>query len=335
MRAYTPHDPSTIVLVAAILAVQLVLGLVLLRLRSLRLARMAAWLVVVGGTASVERLCPAEPPGVRMLALIAALLFGMKVVVTVEVQAGGMERLRTWQWLAFATTWPGMRPAIFAEAGSLPLAGAWRLLGFGLMWCLAGLCLALAAYSILHRTLFALDEVPALILATVVLLVGLSLMLHFGAFNVLAGLWRLAGVDARPLFRAPLAARTLSDFWGRRWNLAFSEMTALGVYRPLAAAAGKPTATFAAFLTSGVLHEVAISLPVLAGFGLPLLYFALHGMLVLVERWLEAKGRSVSQWGWVNRVWVIGWLLLPAPILFHPPFLRGVVWPLIGVDASW
>ena len=40
-------------------------------------------------------------------------------------------------------------------------------------------------------------------------------MLHFGLFNVAAGLWRLAGVDARPLFRAPLAARSLADFWGR------------------------------------------------------------------------------------------------------------------------
>jgi hypothetical protein len=31
-------------------------------------------------------------------------------------------------------------------------------------------------------------------------------------------------------------------------------------------------------------------------------------------------------------VWVLGWLAVPVPILFHPPFLRGVVWPLIGMD---
>jgi hypothetical protein len=29
---------------------------------------------------------------------------------------------------------------------------------------------------------------------------------------------------------------------------------------------------------------------------------------------------------------VLGWLALPLPILFHRPFLRGVVWPLIGLE---
>jgi len=31
---------------------------------------------------------------------------------------------------------------------------------------------------------------------------------------------------------------------------------------------------------------------------------------------------------------VLAWLALPLPILFHPPFLRGVVWPLLGMDGS-
>ena len=56
------------------------------------------------------------------------------------------------------------------------------------------------------------------------------------------------------------------DFWSRRWNLAFSEMTALGVYRPLSGNIGRKAATVAAFLASGLLHELAISLPVLAGY---------------------------------------------------------------------
>src|SRR5437763_446358 len=152
-------------------------------------------------------------------------------------------------------------------------------------------------------------------------------MLHFGAFNILAGLWRLAGVDCRPLFRAPLVSRSLAEFWGRRWNLAFSEMTALGVYRPLAGVLGRGPATIGAFLCSGLLHELAISVPVKAGFGLPLGYFALHGTLVLLERRLEPARR-----GWLSHAWVLAWLALPLPALFHPWFLRGVVWPLIGLE---
>ena len=178
-----------------------------------------------------------------------------------------------------------------------------------------------------------LTENGARVLATALLLPGLSLVLHFGLFNLLAGAWRLAGVDARPLFRAPLKAHSLTEFWGRRWNLAVAEMTALAVYRPLAGRFGTGAATFLAFLFSGLLHELAISVPVRAGYGLPLLYFALHGTLVLVERRLEQARRPIECWGWLARAWTLGWLALPLPVLFHPSFLRGVVWPLIGMDG--
>jgi alginate O-acetyltransferase complex protein AlgI len=109
-------------------------------------------------------------------------------------------------------------------------------------------------------------------------------------------------------------------------------MTALASYRPLSGRLGRRVATVAAFLASGLLHELAISLPVLAGFGLPMAYFLLHGMLVLTERRLDRAGRPVNGWGMWSHVWVLGWLVLPAPILFHLPFLRGVVWPLIGMQ---
>jgi D-alanyl-lipoteichoic acid acyltransferase DltB (MBOAT superfamily) len=171
------------------------------------------------------------------------------------------------------------------------------------------------------------------VLATLPLLTGLSLVLHFGLFKVAVGAWRFAGVDARPLFRAPLEAKSLTEFWGRRWNLAFSEMTALGIYRPLLSALGQRGAILAAFAASGLLHELAISVPVKAGHGLPTLYFLLHGMLVVVERSLERSGRPIGRLGWVARVWTLGWLALPLPLLFHPPFLRGVVWPLIGLQV--
>ena len=90
--------------------------------------------------------------------------------------------------------------------------------------------------------------------------------------------------------------------------------------------------TMAAFIASGILHEIAISVPVLAGFGLPSCYFLLHGALVLTERGLERTGQAVAGWDWWSHVCVLTWLALPLPILFQRPFLRGVVWPIIGMD---
>jgi alginate O-acetyltransferase complex protein AlgI len=160
----------------------------------------------------------------------------------------------------------------------------------------------------------------------------MSLVLHFGLFDLGGSAWRTAGVAAESHFRASLLSTSLQEFWGRRWNLPFAEMTAAGVYRPFSAAAGRRSGIAAAFLASGILHELAISLPVRSGYGLSLLYFAIHGGAMLAERALEARGTPVSGRAWIGRAWTIAWLLLPLPLLFHPPFLHGVVWPLVGLE---
>jgi len=167
----------------------------------------------------------------------------------------------------------------------------------------------------------------AYLLTFLILLPGLSIFLHFGLFKVITAFWRYCGFECRPLFRTPLQARTVSEFWGKRWNLAFSHMTAIGVYRPLVRTIGAPGAAVAAFLFSGILHEVAISLPVMVGLGLPIAYFALQGLIVTIERKMEATGHPINANKWTGRAWVVFWIA----ILFHPWFLRGVIWPLIGL----
>ncbi len=331
MSAYLPGDLATAALLGLALVGVLLLGFATTRLRTAVLARGAAWALVLVGTSAVERLSTAQPAGFRMVALILALLWSLKAVVTVESQADGRARLRPWQWLAFTTLWPGMRPGLFAAAGGPARAGGRPLLWSGAGWLASGAVLVGLARLVWVLGPSRLSANTTRLLATILLLPGLSLIVHFGIFSLLAGAWRWAGVDCRPLFRAPLASKSLMEFWGRRWNLAFSEMTALAVYRPLAARAGVSAATVAAFLFSGVLHELAISVPVGAGYGLPLLYFTLHGGLVLGERRLQHAGRPVDRSAWRGRLWTLAWLGLPLPILFHPPFLRGVLWPLLGM----
>ena len=79
---------------------------------------------------------------------------------------------------------------------------------------------------------------------------------------------------------------------------------------------------------SGLLHELAISVPVGAGYGLPLAYFALHGLAMSIEPVLAERGWLAGARG---RVWTILIVGGPLPILFHPPFLRGIVWPLLEI----
>jgi alginate O-acetyltransferase complex protein AlgI len=327
VSAYLPHDPAVVGAVAAVLAATLLLGLALTRLRP-ALALGPAWALTAGGVVAVERLTTTEPAGFRMVVLILALLWGLKAVVSVESQAEGQPRLTPGRWLAFATLWPGMRPALFLHAGGPARSGAGRLLVSGTQNLALGVVLCILARLVWVSVS---AESGSRLLATALLLPGLSLVLHFGLFNIVAGAWRRMGVDCRPLFQAPLRSTSLAEFWGRRWNLAFSEMTARVVYRPLVGRVGEGGATLGAFVFSGLLHELAISLPVHAGYGLPMLYFTLHGLLVLVEGRLARAGMPVDRPAWRGRLWTLAWLVLPLPILFHPPFLRGVVWPLIGM----
>jgi hypothetical protein len=331
MNAYLPENLSTIYGLLLILIGTLTGGFAITRLRSLVMARLLGWLVAILVVAGAERLCRNEPAGLRMLAIIGSLLYAMKAVVSVEAQAAGETRLTARQWFSFAIGWFGMRQTLFARLGRAGVAGGDELLRQGLMRLLTGLAFVLLA---LFLSQWRASWLPAEVMrgmATLFLLPGLSLMLHFGLFNILAGLWRYAGVDCNRLFRAPLYSTSLAEFWGRRWNLAFNEMTAIGIYRPLVKPLGRSGAVVIAFLFSGVLHELAISVPVKAGLGLPLLYFCLQGLLVLYERRRIAQGRPVDQVRWIGRTWTICWLILPLPLLFHYRFLKEIIWPIIGI----
>lgn len=319
--AYAPSSGAVLLATCAALALVLACGLVLNRLRPGPLSRSLAWLLVLSSGLGAHLALLDEAAGFRMLALIALTLYALKAVVTVESRAAGMTPLGPLAWLAFAAAWFGMRPRVFAERSTGPLPGAWSLLRNGLVCPLLGGLLIAAARLTWSAS-------GSRVAATLPLLVGLSLCLHFGLFNLTAAVWRTAGVDARPLFRAPLRSTSLREFWGKRWNLAFSEMTSLAVFRPLRPRLGPSVAVTLAFLFSGLLHEVAISLPVRAGYGLPFSYFALQALAMSGERRMVERGRLAGARG---RLWTIAWLVLPAPILFHRPFLSGVIWPLIGM----
>ena len=136
--------------------------------------------------------------------------------------------------------------------------------------------------------------------------------------------------------QAPLSSTACLDeplgVLGKRWNLAFTEMVQLSLYRPLAARIGTTAAAFAGFLFSGLLHEIAITLPARGGYGRPLLYFALQGGLVLTEKALGRSDHAIDRHRWIGRIWTLAALALPLPILLVPEFLQAAIWPIIGMN---
>ncbi len=141
MSAYWPLHAADAGGTVALLATVILLGFVIARVKPPELARVCAWALVLAGVVASERLNREEPAGFRMLAIIGALLYGMKAVVSVEVQTQGARPLSIGRWLGFAALWPGMRPGPFARRAAAALPDVWRLVMGGALRLLAGLAM--------------------------------------------------------------------------------------------------------------------------------------------------------------------------------------------------
>lgn len=157
---------------------------------------------------------------------------------------------------------------------------------------------------------------------------GVVLILHFGMFHLLSCVWRRIGIPTRQLMDRPLASASLGDFWGRRWNTAFRDLTHRFVFRPFASRFGTRWGVIASFLFSGMIHDLVISVPARGGYGGPTVYFAIQGAGVLIER--SNFGRQAGlQSGLAGRAFAAVVLLAPAALLFHRPFIIGVIVPFM------
>ena len=269
-------------------------------------------------------------PILRMLALIATTFTGMKVVAATEAYKQKHLRLNFKQWFVFAAGWAGMRPHPFETFKSAPLPGGTSFISYGISRLVVGAVLIFLAHQVVKLPL---NNHLIYFSVSAILLVALSLILHFGLLSISAGMWRFSGVDTYLLFRQPAMALSLTELWSKRWNLAFSEMAAIAVFRPLVKRIGAGGALMATFLFSGLLHEIALSLPVNSGYGLPTLYFVIQGLLVLLEKQMQKRKITLLQNQVVAKVWLFFWLVVPMPLLFHATFINEVVWPLAGLSV--
>jgi hypothetical protein len=166
------------------------------------------------------------------------------------------------------------------------------------------------------------------IVAGWVVMTGIVSILHFGVSHLLSLIWRSFGINARHIMDKPMLARSVSDFWGRRWNLAFRDLMHRFVLRPLAPMIGVAWATVAVFVVSGLIHDAVISLTANGGWGLPTLYFMLQAGAVFVER--SSLGQRIGLGhGFVGWLFAFAVIALPAGLLFHAPFIEHVVDPMV------
>ncbi|MGB7726601.1 MAG: MBOAT family protein [Candidatus Acidiferrum sp.] len=109
-------------------------------------------------------------------------------------------------------------------------------------------------------------------------MLGLILILHFGTFQILSLFWQSFGVQAPPIMAAPLRSHSLSEFWGKGWNLGFRQLAHELIFLPSCKYIPVGLAGLVVFFVSGLLHDAVISVPAQAGYGLPTGYFLLQDL---------------------------------------------------------
>ena len=125
-----------------------------------------------------------------------------------------------------------------------------------------------------------------------------------------------------------MQAASLSDFWGRRWNTGFRDFAHEHIFRPFCRLSNARVATLASFAFSGLIHELAISVPAGRGYGLPFAYFSLQWLGITLERFASQRGWPVRS-GFPGWLFAAVFLVAPAGLLFHTAFVRDVMVPLI------
>lgn len=258
-------------------------------------------------------------PWIQMWSLAAALLFGLKWLTFIGAWSAGSRPTRA-RILAYFLAWPGTDADAFFGSDrivSRPSRHDWLM---GSMNTASGIALLLGSAAQTKHI--------SPLLCGWVGMAGLVFTLHFGAFKLLALVWRSAGVNARPLMLAPIRATSLADFWGRRWNTAFSDPARRHIFEPLSKRIGTAPASLAVFVVSGLLHELVISIPAGGGYGWPTVYFLWQAIGMSFER--SRAGRRFRQ-GHGRRGWLFVVIFTAGPVfwLFHPPFVLRVMFPFL------
>jgi len=256
------------------------------------------------------------PPWKFMWLLALAIFAGLKWATWWKARIAAPQQ--TWRSIAYLVAWPGMDAETFLDSShraERPPSSAWlwasakTIVGVLLLWLIA------------RRVTHPLAQ-------GWIGLLGLVLLLHFGSFHLLALLWQSRSVVARPIMAKPILSKTLSEFWGKRWNLGFRQLAHDLIFRPLHKQIGIGGASLLVFIVSGFIHDLVISLPARGGYGLPTGYFLLQGFGVSLER--SGIGRRLGlQHGFLGWLCMLVFTVGPAFWLFHPAFVSRVILPFM------
>jgi hypothetical protein len=277
-----------------------------------------AWFPIIILPAVVLMFTPASTPRWIFMWLIAVALFASLKWLTWYTTP--VPNAPPWRQLAYLLAWPGMDARAFLGSSNVPRPPTIA------EWSCATINTAVGIVLLFGIARHLPIDRPILIAWTGMIAVVMTL--HFGTFQLLSCAWRQIGVDAKPLMNWPIRSTSLSEFWGRRWNIPFRDLTYRYLFKPLSLRFGGGPALVIGFLVSGLIHELAITIPAKGGYGGPTVFFLLQAAGLTFERSSMGKQLGLGR-SWRGWCFTAAMLLCLAALLFPKPFLHVVIIPMM------
>jgi alginate O-acetyltransferase complex protein AlgI len=282
-----------------------------------------AWVVIIGVQVGFWCCRPWLATRVFDIGQIVVLMLSWKIAALICMTPRDWSRMTRLRLLAFCF-WLGMQPRQFLVGQKTPRDAPLPTIRGFVLNLLTGLVLVVLVPRILPA------GTPWVIRFTIGL-VGFCFLMLIARFDLWALIFRAMGFAVEKLWDCPVAATSLGDFWGKRWNRIVSGFLREVVFMPLARRVGPRLATLAVFLYSGLYHE-GISVMTGSGYGGPMLYFLIQYAGVMLESSRAAR-KVLRDHPWLGRVWTAAVLILPIRLFLSRAVVDDYVFPLLTASG--
>lgn len=238
----------------------------------------------------------------------AVMAFGglLALVATIAVAASATPQWSAGFRLLHLLTW-----GYPIRAGRIPPVLSVRIIGRLIAAALASGAACLVLLHITHV------QLPVAARALCRLFAGIVFCYAIAAFvaDLIHFCFLASGAAMHPIHVTPVAARTLREFWGRRWNRAMSAWLYRFIFLPVARRHDSNLGLICVFLVSAAMHAwlplVALGLSAAFSAGA---FFCLQGVFILAEDRLHVCAWPIPH----ARAWTLTILLLTSPLYVYP-----------------
>ncbi len=254
---------------------------------------------------------PATSPSVRFILLLPGLLLMGKTWELAVNRPSDPERFANrpqfWVWALFTPegewcTNPQSKREARTHGFALGVRGLAK--GVGLI-----LLLALNEATVLHDVW----------LVSIVWMAFLMYCALGGVVDAVGALGSLFGIRQTTFLNSPVLAQNPRDFWGRRWNLWFTNTAHRLIFQPLGGTNRPMLAGLAVFAFSAVMHEYMVFVSLQQFDGRMLGFFGVHGVAtMLYTLYARGPGRSVFIPQPLAVALHIMWFAATGPLFFGP-----------------